>query len=138
MPRSPSDGEVTVAAFPFPPGPQRGRVSASGGARSCLRPPAPGAGLASPAPFSPRTAAPLRHSGTAGRAGGWSSCCPPPVKWSPRLDSSPRSLWVCTAARPEPPAFCGTPLSPVPSISLSRGLSAPAEESGGRLLLFQG
>ncbi|XP_037662538.1 protransforming growth factor alpha [Choloepus didactylus] len=74
--RSPSGEEVTVTAFLFPPGPRRGGVTASGEA---LGPPSalPHWGPALPPDaFSPRTAAPLSHSGSAGRAGGWSACCP--------------------------------------------------------------
>lgn len=85
--------------------------------RAVLPPPARAGGWPCLAgAFFPRTAAPLRHSGTAGRAGGWSACRPPPVKWSPRLDSSPSSRWVRTlpVARPAPPALRDTLLSPRP------------------------
>ncbi|XP_040314243.1 protransforming growth factor alpha [Herpailurus yagouaroundi] len=44
--------------------------------RSVLPPPARAGGWPCLAgAFFPRSAAPLRHSGTAGRAGGWSACC---------------------------------------------------------------
>lgn len=104
------------------PAAQRGE---RGRERSVLPPPARAGGWPCLAgAFFPRSAAPLRHSGTAGRAGGWSACCPPPVRWSPRLDSSPCSRWVRTlpAARPEPPALGDTPLPPGPSIALLPGV----------------
>lgn len=93
-----------ITAFPFPPGRQHRRVGASGGPPSA--PPAQGLALPHPRLFPPCTEAPLHHSGTAGRAGGWSACCPPPVKWSPRLDSSPCLRWVRTL-----PAACLLPLA---------------------------
>ncbi|XP_064125136.1 protransforming growth factor alpha [Loxodonta africana] len=55
------------------------------GARSSLPPPArpparAGGRPCLPCAFFPRTPAPLPHSGTAGRAGGWSACCLPARK----------------------------------------------------------
>ncbi|XP_012605621.2 protransforming growth factor alpha [Microcebus murinus] len=76
VPGSPSGGEVTVTAFLFPPGRQRGGCVPAERC-SVLPPPARAGGRPCLArAFFPRSAAPLRHSGTAGRAGGWSACCP--------------------------------------------------------------
>uniref|UniRef100_A0A7N9CY70 EGF-like domain-containing protein n=2 Tax=Catarrhini TaxID=9526 RepID=A0A7N9CY70_MACFA len=65
----------------FPPGGQRCGASAS---RESLGPPSARPRRGRPGlRLIPRTAAPLRHSGTAGRAGGWSACCPPARKMVP-------------------------------------------------------
>lgn len=96
---------------------------------SVLPPPArAGAGLASPAPFSPaqqrRFATRAPQAGQ--EAGAPAARRPPPVKWSPRLDSSPCLRWVRTR---RVPSLRRHPAFPCPlHFSFSEVFSARLEE----------
>lgn len=120
----------------FPPGGQRCGASAS---RESLGPPSarPRRGQAWSAPYSP---APRRRSTTRAPQVGQEAGAPaarPPVKWSPRLDSSPCSRWVRTLAA-APPAPRDTLLPPVPAELPFLGVSAPAWESGEKRIVSMG
>lgn len=110
---------------------QRVRASREALARPVLPPPArAGAGPASPAPFPPRSAAQLRHSGTAGRAGGWSARCPLPAALKMVTSVGQLALFALgTYCLPRPP----TPASPGPPVALCKvgggGGSARPRES---------